>query len=403
MSNNRIVWKNQQKLKSGYTTGSCAAAAAKAAAHMLFAGETVPQISLMTPAGILLYLDVEQIQKGTGWVSCAVRKDSGDDPDVTNGILVYAKAEFITQSGVTEADRDDEFRRRIEVPGGMLEISLNGGRGVGRVTCKGLKQNIGEPAINPVPRQMILDAVEAQAKEAGVSGHIQVEISIPEGEALAAKTFNPRLGIEGGISVLGTSGIVEPMSEKALTETIYLEMKVLRENGRDWCYLVPGNYGSTFLRETLGYDGKLAVKCSNYIGETIDDAVELGMKGILLIGHVGKLIKLAAGVMNTHSRMADCRMEVLAAHSAMAGADSETVSRLMKCVTTTEALDILEEEQLLETVMETVMEKIEYYIRQRSGDNLKTEVIVFSDERGILGETKGARWLNEQINAEENR
>ena len=385
MNNNRIVWRNQQKLKSGYTTGSCAAAAAKAAAHMLFSGETVPQISLMTPAGILLYLDVEQIQKGTGWVSCAVRKDSGDDPDVTNGILVYAKVEFIRQSGE------------------MLEISLTGGRGVGRVTCKGLKQNIGEPAINPVPRQMILDAVEAQAKEAGVSGHVQVEISIPEGEALAAKTFNPRLGIEGGISVLGTSGIVEPMSEKALTETIYLEMKVLKENGRDWCYLVPGNYGSTFLRETLGYDGKLAVKCSNYIGETIDDAVELGMKGILLIGHVGKLIKLAAGVMNTHSRMADCRMEVLAAHSAMAGADSETVRRLMQCVTTTEALDILEEEQLLETVMETVMEKIGYYVRQRSGDNLKTEVIVFSDERGILGETKGARWLNEQINAEENR
>ena len=367
MNNNRIVWRNQQKLKSGYTTGSCAAAAAKAAAHMLFSGETVPQISLMTPAGILLYLDVEQIQKGTGWVSCAVRKDSGDDPDVTNGILVYAKVEFIRQSGE------------------MLEISLTGGRGVGRVTCKGLKQNIGEPAINPVPRQMILDAVEAQAKEAGVSGHVQVEISIPEGEALAAKTFNPRLGIEGGISVLGTSGIVEPMSEKALTETIYLEMKVLKENGRDWCYLVPGNYGSTFLRETLGYDGKLAVKCSNYIGETIDDAVELGMKGILLIGHVGKLIKLAAGVMNTHSRMADCRMEVLAAHSAMAGADSETVRRLMQCVTTTEALDILEEEQLLETVMETVMEKIGYYVRQRSGDNLKTEVIVFSDERGILG------------------
>ena len=385
MNNNRIVWRNQQKLKSGYTTGSCAAAAAKAAAHMLFSGETVPQISLMTPAGILLYLDVEQIQKGTGWVSCAVRKDSGDDPDVTNGILVYAKVEFIRQSCE------------------MLEISLTGGRGVGRVTCKGLKQNIGEPAINPVPRQMILDAVEAQAKEAGVSGHVQVEISIPEGEALAAKTFNPRLGIEGGISVLGTSGIVEPMSEKALTETIYLEMKVLKENGRDWCYLVPGNYGSTFLRETLGYDGKLAVKCSNYIGETIDDAVELGMKGILLIGHVGKLIKLAAGVMNTHSRMADCRMEVLAAHSAMAGADSETVRRLMQCVTTTEALDILEEEQLLETVMETVMEKIGYYVRQRSGDNLKTEVIVFSDERGILGETKGARWLNEQINAEENR
>ena len=385
MNNNRIVWRNQQKLKSGYTTGSCAAAAAKAAAHMLFSGETVPQISLMTPAGILLYLDVEQIQKGTGWVSCAVRKDSGDDPDVTNGILVYAKVEFIRQSGE------------------MLEISLTGGRGVGRVTCKGLKQNIGEPAINPVPRQMILDAVESQAKEAGVSGHVQVEISIPEGEALAAKTFNPRLGIEGGISVLGTSGIVEPMSEKALTETIYLEMKVLKENGRDWCYLVPGNYGSTFLRETLGYDGKLAVKCSNYIGETIDDAVELGMKGILLIGHVGKLIKLAAGVMNTHSRMADCRMEVLAAHSAMAGADSETVRRLMQCVTTTEALDILEEEQLLETVMETVMEKIGYYVRQRSGDNLKTEVIVFSDERGILGETKCARWLNEQINAEENR
>lgn len=362
------IGQTKEGLKFGYTTGSCAAAASKAAVRMLLFGEEIRQVKLLTPKGILLYLDVESIQRTEKFVKCAVQKYSGDDPDVTDGIFVFAKAE------------------RTDEPG----ITLDGGEGVGRVTRKGLEQKPGEAAINKVPRQMILREAQEVCREAGYTGGLRIVISIPEGKALAARTFNPRLGIEGGISVLGTSGIVEPMSEKALTDTIFLEMKMLKENGYPCCYLVPGNYGSDFLTEKLNYNGNLAVKCSNYIGEALDDAVHLGMDSVLLIGHVGKLIKLAAGVMNTHSRQADCRMEVFASHAALAGADRETVGRIFQCITTTEAVEILKTEGLLPAVMETVMERIEFHLNHRCQGKVKAEAIVFSKEEGILGKTKKA-------------
>ena len=378
MDKMQVVWKNQKELRCGYTTGSCAAAAAKAAAAMLFSGEEIRQVSLMTPKGIELYLEVEKIQRENESVSCAIQKDSGDDPDVTNGIFVYAKVTKKREKGVT----------------------LDGGIGVGRFTRKVLEQEAGEAAINKVPRQMIREAVQSQIEKYDWDGGADVLVYVPQGVEIAKKTFNPRLGIEGGISVLGTSGIVEPMSEQALTQTIFLEMKMLRENGNEYCYLVPGNYGSDFLKEALGYDGNLAVKCSNYIGESIDHAVRLGMKGILLIGHVGKLIKVAAGVMNTHSRQADCRMEVFASHAAMAGADPETVKKIMESITTAEMTELLEKEQLLGQVMDSVMKRIAFYLKHRGGESLRVEAIVFSNENGILGETSGAEELLEIIRAE---
>ena len=225
----------------------------------------------------------------------------------------------------------------------------------------------------------------------------QTLVYVPQGVEIAKKTFNPRLGIEGGISVLGTSGIVEPMSEQALTQTIFLEMKMLRDEGHRYCYLTPGNYGNDFLRQTLGYNQELAVKCSNYIGDAIDDGVRLKMDGLLLVGHIGKLVKIAAGVMNTHSRQADARMEVLAVHAAMAGADRETVCALMKCFTTKEALDILEERGLLEETMRTVMEKIEYHLAKRAGEKMKVGALMFSDELGVLGKTSLVDKLREKI------
>ena len=375
MDKMQVVWKNQKELRCGYTTGSCAAAAAKAAAAMLFSGEEVRQVSLMTPKGIELYLEVEEIQREPGVVSCAIRKDSGDDPDVTNGILVYAK--------VTGTKKK--------------EIRLDGGTGVGRFTRKVLEQEAGEAAINKVPRQMIREAVQSQIEKYEWNGGADVLIYIPEGVEIAKKTFNPRLGIEGGISVLGTSGIVEPMSEQALTQTIFLEMKMLCEEGHRYCYLTPGNYGNDFLRQTLGYDQELAVKCSNYIGDAIDDGVRLGMEGLLLVGHIGKLVKIAAGVMNTHSRQADASLEVLAAHAAMAGADAQTVRELMECFTTKEALELLEEKKLLEETMETIMQKIEYHLARRAGEKMKIGAIMFSDEMGILGQTSLAEELRAKI------
>ena len=219
MSNTSIVWKNQTKLRTGYTTGSCAAAAAKAATHMLVSGEVVGEVSLVTPAGIRLYLEVEDVVKENNYVSCAIRKDSGDDPDVTNGILVYARVTFA---------QDDVVKSKV---------ILEAGEGIGRVTQKGLEQSIGDPAINLVPRRMIREAVEEELQKAGIDRGVRVMIWVPDGAEIARKTFNPKLGIEGGISILGTTGIVEPMSEKALTDTIFLEMKMLRDEGHRYCYL----------------------------------------------------------------------------------------------------------------------------------------------------------------------
>ena len=342
---------------------------------MLFGGEEIRHVRLMTPKGIELYLDVESVTWMPDYAECAVRKYSGDDPDVTDGLLIFAKVERC----------------------GGDQILLDGGAGVGRVTKPGLEQQIGQAAINKVPRKMITEEVSGVCREYGYSGGVKVLISIPEGEETAKKTFNPRLGITGGLSVLGTSGIVEPMSEKALTDTIYLEMKMLHESGCSYCYAVPGNYGIDFLTESLRIDPDLAVKCSNYVGETIDDAKLLGMKGLLMIGHVGKFIKLAAGVMNTHSRQADCRMEVFASHAAMAGADTDTVKAVMDCLNTTEAVRILKGKGLLQDVMKTVMERIEFYLRQRAGEELQIGAIVFSSEEGILGQTENAARLSEKI------
>ena len=369
------IGRTRSGLRYGWTTGSCAAAAAKAAALMLFSGEEFRQVRLMTPKGIKLYLDVEDVTRLPDRVECAVRKYSGDDPDVTDGLLIYAKVE-----------KGDE-----ESSG--LRVILDGGIGVGRVTKPGLEQQIGQAAINKVPHRMITEEVERICRSCGYCGEMKVTISIPDGEETAKKTFNPRLGIVGGLSVLGTSGIVEPMSEKALTDTIYLEMKMLRESGYSCCYAVPGNYGMDFLTDQLGINPDLAVKCSNYVGNTIDDAKLLGMKGLLLIGHVGKFIKLAAGVMNTHSRTADCRMEVFASHAAMAGADAAVVKEIMACLNTTEAVKILKDRGLLQDIMKTVMERITFYLRQRAGGELETGAVVFSGEEGILGQTENAERL----------
>lgn len=369
------IGRTRSGLRYGWTTGSCAAAAAKAAALMLFSGEEFRQVRLMTPKGIELYLDVEDVTRLPDRVECAVRKYSGDDPDVTDGLLIYARVE-----------KGDE-----ESSG--LRVILDGGIGVGRVTKPGLEQQIGQAAINKVPRRMITEEVERICRACGYCGEMKVTISIPDGEETAKKTFNPRLGIVGGLSVLGTSGIVEPMSEKALTDTIYLEMKMLRESGYSCCYAVPGNYGMDFLTDQLGINPDLAVKCSNYVGDTIDDAKLLGMKGLLLIGHVGKFIKLAAGVMNTHSRTADCRMEVFASHAAMAGADAAVVKEIMACLNTTEAVKILKDRGLLQDIMKTVMERITFYLRQRAGGELETGAVVFSGEEGILGQTENAERL----------
>lgn len=362
----KFVIKNNKKLALGYTTGSCAAAAAGAAARMLFTGDAVREIEQKTPKGITLHLEIIDSKIEKDCASCAVKKYSGDDPDVTNGILVYAAVAF-------------------GKPGRERIVTIDGGTGVGRITKPGLEQKIGEAAINRIPRQMITEAVTEAMEEYDRYGEVLVKISVPEGVALAKKTFNPRLGIEGGISILGTSGIVEPMSEEALIASIRLEMKMHRNNGDKYLVISPGNYGTDYLCSSFPVASEKIVKCSNYLGETIDAAVELGFEGILFVSHIGKFIKVAAGIMNTHSRCADARMEILTANALKAGAPIEILKALMEAVTTEEGLRILADHGYLEATMKFVMEKIEFYLNNRAYGNLKLSCLVFSNELGELG------------------
>ncbi len=367
--------KDGKRLRLGYTTGSCAAAAAKAAAYMLLSGRPKTSISLMTPKGMELELPVEQIRIEENRVSCAIRKDSGDDPDVTDGVLVFAAVS------------------RREEPG----IVIDGGPGVGRVTKPGLDQKVGAAAINSVPRQMIRENVEQTARLLDYPGGLSVEIFVPEGVALAQKTFNPRLGIEGGISILGTTGIVEPMSEQALVETIRVELRQKRASGAQYALLTPGNYGAAFIQQTLGLGPERFVLVSNFIGDALDICRELGFRGVLLVGHIGKLVKLAGGMMNTHSRYGDCRLEILAALAGAEGLPPERVGQLLECVSCDEGLRILQETGLREPTMARLTARIARHLQYRAGADMETGCALFSKEYGLLGQTDNAGDLIRRI------
>ena len=374
------VVRNQKKLRFGYTTGSCAAGAARGAAELLLGEDEIGEAELMTPKGILLHLELLDMKRDENAASCAVRKDAGDDPDTTNGILVYAKVE--------------KFQIRSDMEN---RIVIDGGTGVGRVTKPGLSQKIGEAAINPVPRAMILQAVEEIADRYHYEGGLKVTISVPEGEKIARKTFNPRLGIVGGISILGTSGIVEPMSEKALIDSIRVEMSQHAAMGEQYMLVTPGNYGADYLREHMALPFEKNIKCSNYVGETIDMAVDMGVKGILFISHIGKFVKVAAGIMNTHSHSADARMEVLCANAIRAGGDLACARSILQCNTTDEALRVLDENHILREAMKEITDRIQFYLDHRSYQQILLGAVIFSNEYGYLGQTEHAAELINKI------
>ena len=370
----QYIEKDGKRLRLGYTTGSCAAAAAKAAAWMLLTGRRKETITLDTPKGIRLELAVREITMRADSVSCAIEKDSGDDPDVTKGTLIFASV------------------RRTDEPG----VHIDGGEGVGRVTKRGLDLPVGNAAINSVPRQMIRENVEEVMALTDFSGGLDVVISAPEGETLAKKTFNPRLGIVGGISILGTTGIVEPMSEAALVETIRVELRQRRAMGKEYALLTPGNYGSDFIRQNLDVDLNTAVQVSNFLGDALDICRALGFRGALLVGHVGKLVKTAGGMMNTHSKYGDCRMEILAAHAAAAGVDAERIREILDCAACDDAVRILRECGRDAPALARVTERALFHLSHRA-DGMEIGLLMFSKEYGVLGQSENAPALLKKI------
>ena len=364
-------------MRHGFTTGSCAAAASKAAAYMLLTGHRKNQITIETPGGISYTAEIIDIHIGEHCASCAVVKDGGDDPDVTTGMKIYSKV------SLTE-----------EADGKCAVLHIDGGEGVGRVTRPGLDQPVGNAAINHVPRAMIAKEVSEVCALLDYRGGLDIVISVPGGEALAARTFNPKLGIVGGISILGTSGIVEPMSSQALLDTIRVELNQRRAEGYDSVAVTPGNYGRDYMKRRYGYDLDRSVKCSNFIGQTIDMAAELGFQRILLTGHIGKLIKVAGGIRNTHSREADARMELLAAFALRCQVPAECARRILDCLNTEEALALLQESGKLQEVMDYAMERICFYLDKRAGQRLEIACIMYSSEFGELARSREAeKWF----------
>ena len=367
------ITKGGKTMRCGYTTGSCAAGAARAAAEMLLSGERVETVELDTPKGIRLTLEILDIDMEPDRVRCAVQKDSGDDPDITNGILVYATATR-TDAGIT----------------------IDGGEGVGRVRKAGLDQPVGAAAINSTPRRMIAEQVAAACERQGYTGGVDIVISIPDGVALARKTFNPRIGIEGGISVIGTTGIVEPMSNAALVDTIRLELNVLSAGGAKGVLLCPGNYGETFAREQLGLSMKRQVSTSNFIGDAIEAAVSCGFERILLVGHIGKLVKLGINLSNTHSAYGDGRMETLIACALEAGGELPLLRALLQCVTTDAALEALDDAGLLRPTLDILGRRIQDSLERKVPVGTEIGYICFTNAEpyaGVLVESANARRL----------
>lgn len=434
-----FVYKDKKLLRCGYTTGTCAALAARAAVTGLVAGKIPKRVFVRTPSGKIIEAAVEcpVIRKAEkedrnahaeSYAECAVRKDAGDDYDVTNGILIFCRAEFVSPEGqerngdgtdCTGGMRNQEAGEKVcevQIEGGtdgmrnqearekVCTVQIEGGTGVGRVTKKGLNQPPGCAAINEVPRKMIRQAVSQVLEEAGEERPVKITVSVPDGEQIAEKTFNPVLGITGGISILGTTGIVEPMSEDALVETIHAHLRVLSAAGKKFLAAVPGNMGGEaflqYMEEKSALDmpgvGPVSFKkenfvlCSNFIGRTIDLAAECGFSGLLFAGHLGKLVKLGNGIMNTHSREGDGRMDTLISCGLAAGADIRLLRQIQSANTTEEAAKIYREAGFLDPVLKILLSRIHRHLKRRAPEHMKIGILLFSLETGYLGQTEEA-------------
>lgn len=367
------VYIDGKKYKRGYTTGSCATGAAKAATYMILTKETLETVNIDTPKGIPLNLKVENVDINNAFAQCSIQKDGGDDIDATHKMHIYAKAELIDCN----------------------EIIIDGGIGIGRVTKKGLGIEIGKAAINKTPISMIQSEVR---KVIGDSKGVKITIFAPEGETIAKKTFNPRLGIVGGISIIGTTGIVEPMSDEGWKKSLSIELEMKKAQGMDKVILVPGNHGEMFIKESLGIDSKYIVRTSNFIGYMLKEAQRIGFKKILMAGHLGKYVKIAGGIFNTHSKVADARNEILIANLALMNAPFELINKVNECLTTEEFIEILEDDkykkykEIYNILSEKCKKRIDIYMND---DEIDIEVMIFSMEKKLLGESKKAGDLKE--------
>ncbi len=361
---------NGKKLRRGYTTGMCAAAAAKGATMLLFQKSCPEVMTVFTPAGFPLHLEIRERETEGDSACCCVIKDAGDDPDVTNGLAIYATAK---RAGAG--------------------VRIKGGPGVGVVTRPGLAVAPGEPAINPVPRQIITAEVE-KVLPAGCG--VEITVWVPGGEAVAAKTLNPRLGIVGGISILGTTGIVEPMSEEAFKASLVPQIAQALALGCRDVVLTPGRRSAGWAAEKYALPAEAVVQMGNFVGFMLEECVRLGVQRVMLFGHQGKLIKVAAGVFHTHNRVADARRETLITHAALAGAERGVIVQIWNCATSEEAVQVIKKHRL-----DFLFDRIAGEASRRAMAHVRGRLVVgtalASSAGEILGLDERARRIGESL------
>ncbi len=407
--NELYIEKGGKKLRCGYTTGSCAAAASKAALIMLLDGKEVRNVKIITPKGPEFVAEIEDISIDVSGqtASCAVVKDGGDDPDATSGMKICATIIMrdISEGIKEKADSALADNAKEEIFAGCQgeenEVIIDGGEGIGRVTRPGLDQPVGEAAINSVPRRMISEAVREVLWQHGLTKkQVQVLISAPEGMSVAQKTFNPKLGIVGGISILGTTGIVEPMSDEAILATIKAEISIRKAEGQGILLIAPGNYGLKFLSDNYGISEDAAVMCSNFVCDTVCFAKEAGFKKVLFVGHLGKLVKVAGGIRNTHSAYGDHRMEILSEVTRAfltENGDQRLTEEIRGCVMTDEAVRIITGAGLKEKVFDEVADRIKSHMESWAEGDIDVETIIFSNEYTFLTSSPGGRAMMERF------
>ncbi len=366
----RFIEKNGKRLRYGYTTGSCAAAAAKAAALELIEGDKSAIMTIDTPKGWVLDIEVFHVARDSKSTTCYVVKDAGDDPDVTNGIEVYATVQL------------------SDAPG----VHIEGGLGVGRVTKRGLRVSVGEAAINPVPLEMITSEV---GKVLADGQGVDVIIFVPEGVEVAKRTFNPKLGIIGGISILGTTGIVEPMSEDAFSDSLEVELSVLAIESKGSMAYVFGNFGRDYLGDSFP-EAKVQ-KTSNFVEIMMKAAAKTGLGRILYVGHIGKMVKVAYGMPNTHSKYGDNRMISLVNCGEVVGLEEVEKEALLSANTTDEAVEMLITFGKKDAVMKAVVHRCKNVLEAMSGHQVSVECKMFSTIYGTLAETEGTHVLLEEL------
>lgn len=354
----------QKKMRTGITTGTCAAAATKAALMSWF-GTLSEAVDVESPQGTRIHVKIETCEKTINGGRASVIKDAGDDPDVTHGTLIIVEVEV--QEGI--------------------DTILKAGMGVGTVTKPGMSVAIGEPAINSGPRKMIMQAVEDVLPED--YGAI-VTISIPDGERLAKRTLNPTLGIVGGLSIIGTTGIVEPMSEEGFKNSLSPQINMVKALGYDQVVFAPGKIGQDIAINRYGIPAETVIQTSNFIGHMLESAVHYNMKKVLLFGHLGKLVKVAAGIFHTHNRMADARFETLAAYMAAAGAPQEAILEILACTTTEGAMPIIARYDL-QCVYQTLAQRASARATRYVFGDLIVGTVIVTLQGDILGLDDTAR------------